>query len=344
MVLLATGLPVLIAGCAGQPVQIGSFAKSVPPEDAILLPPPGGPGILSVIERRYDNALEQDIYIHTSARTPGQNAFRVQMFGTISPFRLSDNKLTSRPVTTAGIATEMRKALPGIRMKRASFYVQNNYGPFGYAFGRGAGGDLCMYAWQQVRAPTGTISPLANHGSIQVRLRLCKANATERELLAVMYHYTITGAVDTAGWNPYGEPQPVSPTLGGIGAPIYPRPKADEPIVPVLSGASRSSKPATYRNRTVAKAPPAREVRPARPAAANPPEVIYRRVPSPKDRRQYEARPTIPTPTADTSRITTGTVTRTPLVPSPSSLPATRRERKVPSPECNTSGAQNDCR
>ncbi len=159
---------------------------------------------------------------------------KAQFFGTASPFKLSDNSLTSTPVTEAGIASEMRRVLPGVRMVRSSFFVQNNYGPFGYAFGHSAGSDLCMYGWQQVRSPSGTISPLANHGSIQIRVRICEANATEQKLLAFMYNYTITGAVDDGGWNPYGEPQPVSTSLGGVGAPIYPRPTSAEPIVPVL--------------------------------------------------------------------------------------------------------------
>ncbi|UIY29989.1 cellulose biosynthesis protein BcsN [Neorhizobium galegae] len=177
---LFCGLPLLAAGCAGQPVQMGTFAKNVPAEQAMVLPPPAGPGIVSVIERRYDNAVDQDIFLYTSALTPGQNLLKAQFFGTVSPFKLSDNKLTSTPVTEAGIASEMRRALPGVRMVRSSFFVQNNYGPFGYAFGRGAGNDLCMYGWQQVRSPSGTISPLANHGSIQIRAESARRTPRNR--------------------------------------------------------------------------------------------------------------------------------------------------------------------
>ncbi|KAA9385881.1 cellulose biosynthesis protein BcsN [Neorhizobium galegae] len=331
---LFCGLPLLAAGCAGQPVQMGTFAKNLPAEQAMVLPPPAGPGIVSVIERRYDNAVDQDIFLYTSALTPGQNLLKAQFFGTVSPFKLSDNKLTSTPVTEAGIASEMRRALPGVRMVRSSFFVQNNYGPFGYAFGRGAGNDLCMYGWQQVRSPSGTISPLANHGSIQIRARICEANATEQKLLAFMYNYTITGTVDDGGWNPYGEPQPVSPSLGGVGAPIYPRPTSAEPIVPVLP--QRTS---AVHTRSGA-APVARSTPPA--AAATSASVSSAAVPV-----VSVPRPVMTQTATSTSPVTAGpSVSRAPLVPSPSGLAQQTGRVSVPSPSCTdvTSGAANACR
>jgi hypothetical protein len=330
---LFCGLPLLAAGCAGQPVQMGTFAKNVPAEQAMVLPPPAGPGIVSVIERRYNNAIEQDTFLYTSALTPGQNLLKAQFFGTASPFKLSDNTLTSTPVTEAGIASEMRQALPGVRMVRSSFFVQNNYGPFGYAFGSSAGSDLCMYGWQQVRSPSGTISPLANHGSIQIRVRICEANATEQKLLGFMYNYTITGAVDDGGWNPYGEPQPVSPSLGGVGAPIYPRPVSTEPIVPVLPQKtvvySRPAQPSVVQQaRPVATSPVS-----SAPLSAGPVVSVPRPV---MTQAQTTASPSLPTERS---------ASRAPLVPSPSGLPTAGRA-SVPSPSCTdvTSGAANACR
>ncbi len=351
--LLLAFLPLLATGCAGQPTQMGTFAKNVSREEALVLPPPAGPAIVNVIERRYDNAVQQDISLYTSARTPGQNAFKVQFFGTENQFTFSDNKISSAGMTEASVNSEMRQALPGIRMARSSFYVQNNYGPFGYAFGHGSGGDLCMYAWQQVRSPGGTMSPFANHGAIQVRLRYCQADATEPQLLAVMYNYTITGSVDAPGWNPYGEPQSVSPGLGGTSTPIYPRPTANETIVPVLP-----PKPAVVYTRPAATARVTRPVAPApvvaTPPAFNPPPSVM--VPRPvagaavndpatngqaglgQTNGGYATAPTtIPRAQA---------VTRSPLVPTPSGLNQPQAQRAtVPSPACNqTSGAANACR
>ncbi len=320
-------LPLLAVGCAGQPTQIGTFARNVSGEQAMVLPPPGGPAIVSVVERRFDNAVEQDVFLATSALTPGQNSIRAQFFGTTSPFKLSDNKLTSTPVTEGGVASEMRRALPGVRMTRASFFVQNNYGPFGYAFGRGAGSDLCMYAWQQIRSPSGTISPLANYGSIQIRLRLCQAGGTEERLLAVMYNYTIVGSVDAGGWNPYGEPRAVPSTLGGVGAPIYPRPAGSEPIVPITP--ARTTVYTSSTPITVPQAQPAaRRVGSIAPASA---------ASAPGSAATGNRPNDVSTPA--------GTAIQAPLVPSPSAG-VEARQVPVPSPSCAdmTSGAPNACR
>jgi hypothetical protein len=241
---------IALSGCAGQPAPLGQSVRTVSADQAMVMPPPAGPAIVSVIERRYDNAVEQEIHLATSAQTPGQNMIRAQFFGTTRPFQMSSNGLTSTPVTEAGINSEIRRAMPTVRMARSQFYVQNNYGPFGYAFGRGPGTDLCMFAWQQIRSPTGTISPLANWGSIQIRVRVCEAGATEQRLLGLMYNFTITETVDAAGWNPYGEPNPVSPTLGGTGAPIYPRAQGNEPVaMPQPQVVTRQPRPAAVRYR-----------------------------------------------------------------------------------------------
>ncbi|WP_164901781.1 cellulose biosynthesis protein BcsN [Neorhizobium lilium] len=318
--ILAALLPLAISSCAGQPVQMGSTVKTVTVEQALVMPPPAGPGIVNVIERRYDNAIEQEIHLFTSAMTPGQNMLKAQVFGTVAPFRMSSNALTSTPVTEAGIASEMRRALPGIRMARSNFYVQNSYGPFGYAFGRGAGTDLCIYGWQQVRSPTGTMSPFANYGSIQIRLRVCEAGATEQKLLAIMYHFTIVGAVDAGGWNPYGEPSGVSPTLGGNGAPTYPRPASTEPMVPVIPqrqsmmmNSAPLAAPATAVRRRAADTAPVAQPATTMPLAPGVPQV--------------------PGPGGSAIPVQAGSPA--PLVPSPSVSPATTNVA-VPSPSCST--------
>lgn len=324
-VVLAALFPLALAGCAGQPMPIGTTIKNVAREQALVMPPPAGPGIVSVIERRYDNAVEQEIHLATSAMTPGQNMLKIQMFGTVSPFRTSSNALSSTPLTQAGVASEMRQALPGIRMARSNFYVQNSYGPFGYAFGRGAGSDLCIYGWQQVRSPAGTMSPFANYGSIQIRLRVCDAGATEQKLLAIMYNYTILGAVDAGGWNPYGEPGAVPATLGGSGAPTYPRPAGNEPMVPAVpqrqsimftgstraASVSRGDRPAVNIVQPAASAPAApsaAQISAPQPASvAQVPSPLFQAVASAGD----AAAPLVPSPSI-TSAVSSVTI------PSPS--------------------------
>jgi hypothetical protein len=56
-----------------------------------------------------------------------------------------------------------------------------------------------------------------------VRLRLCEAGASEKDLLSVMYGYTLTGSFASEQWNPYGAPAGIDSRLGADAQPIYPR-------------------------------------------------------------------------------------------------------------------------
>lgn len=48
----------MLAGCAGQTsLDRAALNNSLPAGEAIALPPPGGPAVLDVIERRYSNAI-----------------------------------------------------------------------------------------------------------------------------------------------------------------------------------------------------------------------------------------------------------------------------------------------
>lgn len=259
-------LPLLLAGCGGQPIQPGATVKSVSADHAMVMPAPGGPGIVSIIEKRYDNAIQQEIHLSTNALTPGQNVVTAQFFGTVSPFRYTSNNLSSTPVTTGEISREIAHSLPGLRMARSSFYVQNSYGPFGYAFGRGTGTDLCMFAWQQIRSPAQQISPMNDYGSIQIRARICEAGATEQTLLAFMYNFTISGAVDLLGWNPYGNVKPLSPDIGQTGTPIYPRAQGMDAIVatppPMQPATAPRRAPAVIRRAAPVTYPPAQQQAP----------------------------------------------------------------------------------
>ncbi|AYC99625.1 cellulose biosynthesis protein BcsN [Neorhizobium sp. NCHU2750] len=318
-----------LAGCGGKPIQPEDVVKSVEPAKAIVTPPPAGPAVVNVIQHRYGNAISQDIYLGNSASTPGQNMIKVQLFGTESDFSQSEDDLTYSSVTEGRILAEMRRALPRVPMARSTSYVQNVYGPFGYAFGRGAGSDLCFYAWQQIRSRVQSMSPLANYGVIQIRVRTCEANATEAKLLSLMYNFTINASVDALGWNPYGESRGLNPAIGGTGAPIYPRPASSEPIVQTLPV------------RQPAAAAP-RRVQPARPRVA--PQVEEPqfspdrpRVPAPGGAAGVSGYPSA-SPASASSR--TGTYA-TPTSYGAATAPAVQRV-DVPSPSCaGTSGGTN---
>lgn len=199
-----------------------------------MFPPVGGPAIVDVIEGKRSGGAYQEILLGTNAATPGQNRFHVTVSrnaaGVVNPY--------------PRIVGQMRSALPGIRMSRSPFYVQNRYGPFGYAVGHGRGRDLCLYGWQSIRTKA---SPMTNQGSIEVRLRLCESGATEQKLLSVMYGYTIDVFMDSTQWNPFGTPLPPAAELGKRGADIYPAGAGQFATVtsPIPAAAAETRRPAS---------------------------------------------------------------------------------------------------
>ncbi|TPN81823.1 cellulose biosynthesis protein BcsN [Mesorhizobium sp. CU2] len=212
-----------LASCASPPPLTNSTGTSiVSSETAFAYPAPGGPVVTTVLERRYANATEQDILLSTSARTPGQNMLRVQMFGPVDASLAGESRLRDGYLPIGDVGSEMRQLLPGVRMQRSPFYVQNKYGPFGYAVGRSASGDTCLYGWQRITSTGSTETLIGNKGSVQVRLRLCDQNASEQHLLDVMYGYTISSSFKTRNWNPYGNAPAPDDAIGKSGHPIYP--------------------------------------------------------------------------------------------------------------------------
>jgi hypothetical protein len=213
-----------LTGCgAREGVRLSDTAVTVPSETAFALPPPSGPAVVNIVERRFSNSTQQDIFLFTSASTPGQNVLRVQLFGPVGLQMDGQKALGNSSIQASEIVREMRRELPGVALVQSPLYLQNNYGPFSYAYGRGHGNDACLYAWQQIRSPEEARTVFQNRGTIQVRLRLCEDGASEEKLLSTMYGYTIRAAFNVPGWNPYGEPPSVDPTLGRTGNPIYPK-------------------------------------------------------------------------------------------------------------------------
>lgn len=213
----------LLAGCAARDgVRLPAANRIVSDSEALIVPAAGGPAVVDVVQRNYANAVEQKVSLFTSSTIPGQNYLSIQMFGPMEAALDGENRLGFRPVHAANLSGEMREQIPGVAMKTSQFYLQNHYGPFGYAYGRSATGDSCLYGWQQLRARDNERTLFQNRGNIQIRARLCDSDADERDLLAVMYGYTINGTFEPQGWNPYGPPRPVDPTLGEDSSPIVP--------------------------------------------------------------------------------------------------------------------------
>lgn len=260
-------------GCAGEPVQIGASTRSVGAEQAYLLPPPGSFAISGVIEQRYSNAVEQKIFLTTDSAISGSNVVEVRLFGTKSPRRFGEDALRFKPLTERIIANDVHAALPGVRMVRSDYVVQNEYGTFGYAMGRPSAGELCMYAWQQLRSQQSS-NPFNDSGAIQLRVRLCRTGASEADLLAFMYGFSIAASVDNPGWNPFGTPAKVPDRLGRTGDPVYPFPSAT--VLPTVDATVTKSTGGSA-PRPAARTVPTKTVTP-QAAASNLPRVT---VPSP---------------------------------------------------------------
>ncbi|MBY5321372.1 cellulose biosynthesis protein BcsN [Rhizobium johnstonii] len=212
----------MMAGCTSTGnVRQPSAPETVAPEKALVLPPSGGPSIVSVVERKRGNGVEQTISLFTSSSVPGQNTLKVQFFGASGANPGAGNAGFSM-INESGIAREVARSAPGVPMATSATFLQNAYGPFGYASGRSRAGDTCLYAWQQIRSSTNANTQGRNFGMIQLRLRLCDARASERQLLGIVYGYTVTGTFDGEIWNPYGNPPPADAALGRTGVPIYP--------------------------------------------------------------------------------------------------------------------------
>lgn len=210
-----------------------------------MFPPPGGPAIVSVLEERFRNGVDQDIALFTSSTVPGQNSFNVKFVGGSAGFST---------ITQGSISREIRRALPGVSYSVSPFYLQNTYGPFGYASGSSGTGDTCMYAWQQIRAGEVDRSTLRHNGMIQIRLRLCDARASSQQLLSVMYGYTIAGTFSGITFQPFGAAPTADDALGRPGEPVYPDGMMGQRQIPPIG-----YNPATI---TVARRPSPPEARP----------------------------------------------------------------------------------
>ncbi|WP_428029098.1 cellulose biosynthesis protein BcsN [Ancylobacter sp.] len=276
--LLAAGCVLLLGGCGlsrgGAPV-IATMAIEVPSVEALILPDPGGPRVVGVIETRYANALEQKVFVGTDAVTPGQNAFHVIFFGPVESRTGKENIQNDTFLAQDALAEEMESAMPGVDMRPSNYFVENRYGPFGYALGRGTGRDLCIYAWQRIQSHDRVNVVSGDRGVLSVRLRLCEAGATEASLLRVMYRYTINGYFLPRSWQPYGRPLPEPVGIGRIGGPnVYPGQVYGAPD-PSLAPAQPVSQPRAPSR----AAAPVQEVVPDVPAA---PLEGYPTVPAPQ--------------------------------------------------------------
>lgn len=281
-VLAACWLPLLLAGCGEQRLSSdelvsASRATTVDVGRALALPPPGSLPVIGVTQRTYENAVSQTVSLATRGRTPGENAIYVAFFTAADvPEQggVEGNLLKDPGIDDFAIGKEMEERFPGISLAPSAVFVQNRYGPFGYAFGHGAGGEACLYAWQRLAGKDSLFRPKS--GMISVRLRICDPAATEASLLRLAYGYAFNAKLKRPGWNPIGDAPAPAPELGQAGAPIYPQ-------IPQSSFDEPPQRPQAVRPRPERR----RNVVPAEP-----------RTPDPIPTKPLEGYPTVPPPPA----------------------------------------------
>ncbi|WP_052951886.1 cellulose biosynthesis protein BcsN [Devosia soli] len=258
-----------LAGCATTTDMPTSEAEIVRASDAVILPPPGGPAIVTVVETVYPNAIRQDISLATEARSVGENKISVIRFIGKGGDG-SDAALKDIPFTQVNLTEEALAAWPGSGMAVSPYFVQNAYGPFGYAIAKPANGDTCLYAWQRIE-PTLKPSGAVDRGTIIIRVQACRRGVSEEALLELMYRLrlnvnvfppskapavigAIANPIRPVGADGFAEvipsSQPVvarrpapraTPVVQAVAAPAIPVPPAGAPIVPPPTGTSGQS-------------------------------------------------------------------------------------------------------
>ena len=244
--------------------------SEVPAVESFARMPAGGPAIITVLERRYRDAIVRESILATNSRVYGQNFLTVTLYGPVGYETVDDNALGEDSIHPTQIAREFGWYLFGLPMRTSLIYTQNKYGPFGFATGIAPSGDRCLYAWQHVERPL-----FLKAGAISIRLRLCNSRATEQELLSVMYNFDVVGYLPSPLWNPYGKPPRVASSLGALSAPVQPQ-------LPVTTGSVEARPP----KRVVI-----REPQPVRPDPPIDGPIVP--LPEPGD---YEDYPSVPTP------------------------------------------------
>ena len=222
VILLPIVMGALSACTATKSATTFSAPRTIDASQAMIMPAPGGPAVISLIEERFRDGVEQKVILGTDATNSGQNYLGIRLYGPMERDTQGTKRLGYKSITSVAMTNEAIRAVPGVPMKTSTLFLRNSYGPFGYAFGQSQGGDSCIYGWQQLRSGNNERQGFRNAGAIQIRLRLCENGASEKQLMGVMYGYTVTGSFASEQWNPFGKPKDVASTLGAGGDPIYP--------------------------------------------------------------------------------------------------------------------------
>jgi Cellulose biosynthesis protein BcsN len=212
----------IAGGCAApRTIVANESERQVSVDQAFVSLGRGAPAALSIIEHPYENATRQTVRLMTQGSTPGENTLRIDVIGIKNPGISRDATLPDAPLEAAQLGLDAEDALPGVPLRTSLSYLQNRFGPFGYATGRSAQGDECIYAWQRVATPDRDLNPVNSRNTLSIRLRLCEPHKSEAALIATMMGLSVNVGLSGGGaWTP--EPKQFSYEIGSSGTAIGP--------------------------------------------------------------------------------------------------------------------------
>ena len=229
-------LAAIVGGCAApRSILADTTVRQVSVDQAFVSLGPGAPLVQSVVERPYANATRQTVALATRGTTPGENSLRVDVIGVTNSSVNHEARLPDPPLDAADLMSEAESALPAVPLRTSLTYVQNRYGPFGYAVGKSREGDECIYAWQRIATPDQDISVVNSRNTLSLRLRMCEPEKSEAQLVSAMMGLNVNVGLSGGTWT--AAPKQLSPDIGATGVVVGPPevlaaadPAAEQPV------------------------------------------------------------------------------------------------------------------
>ena len=264
-----------------------SLAVEVGADQALARLPGEAGAVVSVTERREGDRLTQVVALAGDGVGRGTNRIRV--------VAANHDAGRSRRPTEEAIAAELAAELPDVAMQPVAQVITGPGGPIGMATGRTAGGETCVYAWQEsdVRA-SGARGGMFGGDTVDlsVRVRLCRRDLDEGRAVALVEGLRLRGDVVTLGRRTAAGPTGVDALASaGYGAPVS-RTLAVEPGRPAVAS------PRLAGSEAKATVPRRSEKPPAASAAVPLPDAARNASPTPatSEPGPSAAVPTIPLP------------------------------------------------